>query len=292
MGEESYITSDPSAMERLDFRDIPLNLMEGLEAYSVGLIGVRLRSKPSVVAGLKGRSDRGIQRCGSGTLVRSGGRHFILTAAHCARELAEWDEIGLVLTSYPSSLTIPVSAATFIGESQSAERGPDLAFLPITPDKVAVIMASTSKIFWNLDRQEAEMLKEDPKFENGLWALMGTPDVYSVVHEPHTQELKLMAYSVAAGWPVTNGVFDYVHVPMPGTDSFRMFKGVSGGGLWQAEIERRQDGSLTLIGTPRLEGCAFYGFELQGKNCVVIRCHGRRSIYHHGLHSLRSEERV
>lgn len=279
------MTNDLSTREAIDPRDIPLDLMEGLYAYSVGLIGVRLRSKPPHSG--SGTLVKSVEQlCGSGTLVRSGDQHFVLTAAHCAKQLVKWDEIGLVLTSNPTAFTIPVSGATFIGEWRSEDWGPDLAFLPIPPDKVGGINAYTNKLFWNLDRHKAEMLKEGPKFQNGLWALLGMPDVYSIAHA-HTQELKLMAYSVNVVGPITSGEFDYVHVPMPGSEMPQTFKGVSGGGLWQAEIERRQDGSLALMGSPRLEGCAFYEIPLQA-NCVVIRCHGRRSIYHHGLGALRS----
>jgi hypothetical protein len=280
-------SSKPLSIQKQASGDVPLNLLSRFQAYAVGLIGVRRRNGPTH-GGTRTSIKTGDQRCGSGTLVRSNGRHFVLTAAHCARELAKWDDIGLVLTSSPSPFTIPVSSAVFIGEWASDELGPDLAFLPIPSDKLAVINDFTTKLFWNLDRHQAEMLKDNPEFGDGLWVLTGAPDVYSRVPKAHTQELRLMAYRLGSvGWPMTNGDFDYVHAPMLGQDMPNTFKGMSGGGLWRADIERHQDGSFASIGRLRLEGCAFYELPLEDR-CLVIRCHGRRSIYRHALASLQS----
>jgi hypothetical protein len=283
---ESNITSDPVIVEKVDSRDVPLDVLERFEAYSVGLIGVRRRSVPS------GRGPEEFiktaeRRCGCGTLVKTNDRHFILTAAHCARELAKWDDIG-VTTSSANNFTIPIGTPTFVGEWQSQEWGPDLAFLPIPPDKVGVINAYTSKVFFNLDKNQEKMLNTSPTLKNCVWVLIGTPDVYSVEHED-ALEVKLMAYRLGSvGWSMARGEFDYVHVPMLGSDLPPTFQGVSGGGLWRAEIERNPDGSFASIGDPKLEGCAFYEFALPDQNCLVVRCHGRRSIYQLGLDSLRS----
>lgn len=281
------MTSEPSDILRSESADVPLNLLESFQSYSVGLIGVRWRSNPST-SGTGTSIKTGEQRCGSGTLVRSDDRHFVLTAAHCARELAKWDEIGLVLTSYPTDFTIPLSKAIVVSESAAKEWGPDIAFFEIPPDNVAVVNNYTAKVFWNLDRHRAEMLSTDPKFNSGLWVLTGFPDVNSTVREANSQELKLMAYRLAnVGWPKTNGGFDYVHVPMLGNELPATFGGMSGGGLWRADIKRNRDGSFAGFENERLEGCAFLQLNLPDI-CLVIRCHGRRSIYHFGLSSLHS----
>ena len=77
------MTNKPN-MKTIDWREIPVELMEGLHDYSVGLIGVRNGGQAA--------------HCGSGTLVQSGGQHFILTAAHCAEaivnERKKWERIG------------------------------------------------------------------------------------------------------------------------------------------------------------------------------------------------------
>ena len=70
------------------------------------------------------------------------------------------------------------------------------------------------------------------------------------------------------------------------TSSF--FEGVSGGGLWQADVKRDTNGEYSLCQKPRLEGVAFYRTD-PVNDAIHIRFHGRRSIYKHALAVLRAE---
>lgn len=100
-------------------------------------------------------------------------------------------------------------------------------------------------------------------------------------------QLQLMGYKVRAMPPITRGEFDYVEIKIPlhSESALPTFQGVSGGGLWRAELMRATNGSLTIKGRHKLVGCAFYETEAKRKY-RYIRCHGWRSIYDKGLRSL------
>ena len=252
---------------------IPVDLMMDLPSYSVTLVGLRNENAPL--------------HCGVGTLVRFEEHHFILTAAHCAEPLAKCDQIGLPL-GRRYYLKLPVVHPIYVGKRASDEWGPDLAFLPVPPVEARNMMDVSNRRFYNLERHAREMLRGEPQIENGLWAIVGTPTFTSNLEDPNKLEFTKMTYSVGVEPPVMRGEFDYIEARA----DLRMdnvppnFKGVSGGGLWHAEVARLADGSLALIGEPKLEGCAFYETRPRGEY-VYIRCHGRHSIYEHALGLIR-----
>jgi hypothetical protein len=225
--------------------------------------------------------------CGTGTLVKSGNEHFILTAAHCAERLAEYDEIGLPIRFRGDPFLVQRMSPIYVGERKSNEWGPDLAFMPIHPVDVANINANSNKIFYDLDRYVPGILREEHKIDNSLWAVVGTPVVLSRLQDPKRLEFTLMAFKVGVESPITKESFDYIdiRVALDGKNALPTFEGVSGGGLWQAEVGRNEDGSLTLVGPRMLVGCAFYQTDPRGLY-RYIRCHGPRSIYKHGVPKL------
>jgi hypothetical protein len=86
--------------------------------------------------------------------------------------------------------------------------------------------------------------------------------------------------------------FDYVEVRvrLDSKNAIPTFQGLSGGGLWRAELRREKNGSLTLGGPHKLVGCAFYETAAKGKY-RDIRCHGWVSIYDKGLSKLENHTR-
>lgn len=265
--------------EAIQFGEIPEALMKGLHEYSVTLFGMPLKGDP-------------VHR-GTGTLVKSGNAHFILTAGHCAEKLVEHDAIGLPIRFGGCPFIIPRLDPIYIGEKKSDEWVPDLAFLPIHHVDVDRINANTGKTFYNLERYKDEILREEPKMDNSLWAVVGTPILLSRMNNPKELELHLMAYKVKVESPITNEEFDSIdiRVALDGKHALPTFQGVSGGGLWHAELHRNAVGSVVLAGPHRLVGCAFYETEAQGE-FRYIRCHGWRSIYEKGLAKLRTQESV
>lgn len=252
---------------------IPVELMKEFPSYSVTLVGLRRNSSPA--------------HCGSGTLVRLEDQHFILTAAHCAQALTKYDEIGLPIRRDKYPFILPVIEPIYIGERQSDEWGPDLAFLPIPHVKARDISNISNNLFYNLDRYREEMLGGEPKVGYGLWVVIGAPAFASNLEDSTKLEFTKMTYSGGAMPPITRGDYDYIEIraALDRKEVPPSFKGVSGGGLWHTEIGRKKDGTFIAMGKPKLEGCAFYETPPQDEY-VYIRCHGRRSIYKHGVSKL------
>jgi hypothetical protein len=164
--------------------------------------------------------------------------------------------------------------------------GPDLAFIPIHAIDVRALNAiSRDKVFYNLARHQSDILATRPRIADNIWALVGVPFRLSEVIEAEKQmQLQMMGYKVRVMPPFTRGEFDYVEVriPLASENVLPTFQGVSGGGLWRAELKRDRNGSLTINGHHMLVGCAFYETEAKRKY-RYIRCHGWRSIYDKGL---------
>jgi hypothetical protein len=252
---------------------LPPELMQGFPSRSVTLTGFRQNREPL--------------HCGSGTLVRLEDQHYILTASHCARVLADCDEIGLPIRRDKQPFMLPVLPPIYIGDRKSDEWGPDLAFLPIPSVKARGILNFSNYLFYDLGKYREEMLNGEPQVGHGLWVVVGAPVLESNLQDSSKLEFTKMTYSGGVMPPVMRGDFDYVEIraALGRKEVPAHFKGVSGGGLWHTEVGRKKDGTFVTVGKPRLEGCAFYETWPQGEY-VYIRCHGRRSIYEHGISKL------
>ena len=261
--------------KEIKFDEIPEELNGGIHDYSVILFGYQNPTTMPV-------------HSGSGTLVKSGEAYFILTARHCAERLVEYNRIGITLRPDGPPLPIQILNPIYIGERIDDAWGPDLAFIPIHPIDVNSINAISFKKFYNLNKYEADILREEPEIRNHLWAVVGSPALLNTVTPPRLMDLLLMGYKVRVTPPVIKDSFDYIdiRVSLDHKNALPSFQGLSGGGLWQAKIKRQGDGSIVLVGSHRLVGCAFYETEAQGKY-RYIRCHGWRSIYELGLPKLR-----
>ena len=257
------------------FEEIPNSLNEGVHDYSVVLFGY---DDPNSVPA----------HCGTGTLVKFRDDHYILTARHCAARLAEFKKIAIpVRPGHP--LFIESLPPVYIGESKDEAWGPDLAFIPIHAVDVRELNAiSRDKVFYNLLRHQSDILASHPRIAGNIWALVGVPHRLSETMETQKlMRLHMMGYKVRVMRPVTRGEFDYVEVriPLDSENALPTFQGVSGGGLWRAELKRDPNGSFTINGRHKLVGCAFY--ETEAKRMYrYIRCHGWRSIYDKGLSAL------
>lgn len=251
----------------------PVELMKEFPSCSVTIAGLRQSRDPA--------------HCGSGTLVQLEDQYYILTAAHCADVLVECDEIGLPIRRDKRPFILPVIEPIYIGEWKSIEWGPDLAFLPIPQVKARDIINYTKYLFYNLGRYRDEMLGGEPEIENALWVVIGAPACISNLEDPRNMEFKKMTYAGGAMPLVTREGFDYIEIraDLDLKEVPPDFGGVSGGGLWHTEVGRKQDGTFVTMGKPKLEGCAFLQTLPQGKY-RYIRCHGRRSIYEHGVSKL------
>ena len=153
----------------------------------------------------------------------------------------------------------------YVGKRKDKPWGPDLAFIPIHAVDVRALNAiSRDKVFYNLGKNQSDILASRPRIADNIWALVGSPYRLSTINESEKQmQLHLMGYKVRATPPMTRGEFDYVEIriPLDSENALPTFKGVSGGSLWRAELKHDQNGSLTISSSHKLVGCAFYETE-------------------------------
>lgn len=263
--------------------DFVYQVRQLLLKYSTPLVGVR---QPDFYA-----------HCGSGTLVQSSGQHYVMTAGHCVERIfaknskgEECEEIGLsIIEDRPHPFSIPMLPPIKVDPPKEfGEWGPDLAFLPIPPSKVAEI--SAFKSFLNLDLRRERMLQGKPETGRGLWAVVGAPMSRFSLVDDHKLEFGVGVHFCAIEKLHETASYDYLDiVPWDVEDATTTYQGISGGGLWQIDVGRSADGIFHMgppsLSPPALEGCAFYE-AVANDGRLFIRCHGRRSIYGHGMAAL------
>ena len=231
------------------------------------------------------KSEPQLRFIGSGTLVEIQGTYHILTAAHVWREAKDAEQIGLVLTTYPSAFVMPRAAisAKQLWNRETPEWGPDLALLELSRPFVSTIAASKS--FLNLALHRATLAAHPPATEKGLWAVTGMVGQFSgVQYLPETRTIEATAQAEAVCSLVHQthwrDGYDYLDLSakfeLSGVPA--SFHGVSGGGLWEVGLSMGKSGTLSWNGSRHFRGVAFWQSEPSDGRCV-IRCHGPRSIF-------------
>lgn len=240
------------------------------------------------------RTPRGLDRipAGTGTLVSYLDRRYVLTAHHVWHKLlSKADYVGIFVKPSAGLYQIerrfldPIVVGRYI--PGHAERGPDLALIPLGPPDISRLEAN--KVFYSLDIREKRLQKAAPKYNFGLWFVVGAPAELNEV-TPHGICLAIRAYgSVLRASYIRNG-FDYFDFSLDHPDRPTMpssFAGLSGGGLWHVHLSpSRSTGKISIRGKPTLEGVIFYE-EFEARGIGFIRCHGRRSLYRKLLSTLK-----
>jgi len=256
--------------------DVPQEVLDGivrnqLGQFSVGLLGVKNEGgQPS------------LQLCGSGTLVSAGGAHFILTAAHVWwKKLRYFDHLALTLKErdfHEFLIRSSFISAHALSPAEDEMWGPDLCFLRIPPSCIGTIEAY--RTFYNLSMRREFALEHEVDPGAGLWVLMGIPETESVFTNTQA-DLKFFGAIFTIEDVHQRANWDYLDLGINlSKNPPSSFGGMSGGGLWQIDIERYEDKDGTLLWRPgaALEGVAFYQSKpANGRR--FIRCHGRRSLY-------------
>lgn len=233
--------------------------------------------------------EKRVSPCGSGTLVRRGGIHGILTAAHVVHELRDKDEVALFLTKGRGLFTFDRGTPIFSEcvDARFSEEGPDIGFIQIPNAKVGTIGAVKS--FVNLDNQAAKIEGGQPDLDGSLWCATGFP-VAMGDQKPdgeflHTTLFGLVSLGIVDGYEERDR-FDYysVGVELNADDSLpTSYAGMSGGGLWQITIRRNGDEIEPV--DKYLSGVVYYQTEIKD-DFRFIKCHGRKSIYEYVLPEL------
>ena len=224
---------------------------------------------------------------GSGTLVSVGARRFILTAAHVWDELIRAERMHLPLYDGPS-FSIPIDRIRPSVLHGGGEWGPDVALLELAESDASTI--SARKSFVNLVQQKGTLPPDPANPRDCLWAVYGMIGEHSHVdaqaateHRPKTVTASLRGgayFSVVRatheyqGWDYLDlgAKLDLSGVPLS-------FGGLSGGGLWQIDLNRMKDESVKWAGKRYLRGVAFWQSGVAGER-RLIRCHGPRSLFH------------
>jgi hypothetical protein len=218
--------------------------------------------------------DERLSFVGTGTFVKFGGSHYLLTAGHVWERLSKARGIGITLKeNLDHSYPIEVNGLIPFGPAKPQawnEWGPDLVFLKIPPNHVGGIEAVKS--FYALDRARKKITQDGLE----VFILMGTPGEFGKFTDQHA-EVDINGLFAAFAEPYEHGDYDFLDlvedVTLPGVP--KHFGGVSGGGVWRVQLFEKSDGEVDWVWF--LEAVAFY--EIPRKdNRMTIRCHGQRSI--------------
>ncbi|MBB6064992.1 hypothetical protein [Pseudoxanthomonas broegbernensis] len=257
-----------------------------IAGFSVGITGIDIRDNKEVA-----------YQSGSGTLVNLDGALCIVTADHVIEDIMRRDRIGL-LTDWHGGLRRCVFDRNHLrfvrlGRGDVVADGPDLGAILLPDSGEAIASLKSHKVFYDLGQRVARFSTGYLPLEEGVWMPCGVLGEGSHAlpstggFDTVTGHWGMVGIAPAPDETLRDG-FDYLELrgrpgvdpDMPGT-----FGGASGGGLWQARIARRADGSLALQEVI-LSGVIFY--ETAVKDGVRgLRCHGRASVHERLVSAIR-----
>ncbi len=236
------------------------------------------------------RPDRRIELVGSGTLVRIGNRHAVLTAAHVVEDLPREGRIGVLYQPSFQHSSIDRTALTVVKLPRGDDPaiGPDLAAVLIHEPVAASIRAA--RRFFDLAAYRESMLTSPEPDHLTPWATNGffeesiksrrIPE--AIVTEFHNTTL----LGLIDRRPDVAG-FDYFEIPVSLTNRTNVpdkLNGLSGGGLWQVPLIGKGD-EIRIKEPPKLSGVVFYQLPHTSTD-FRVRCHGRNSVYLHAYDAI------
>lgn len=270
------------AIERMPIASFPDALydeaIEKIARFSVGLIGIHVRDHTEVA-----------WQSGSGTLVDLDGTLCIITADHVIEDVLHGQRIGLLI-DWNGGLRrcmLDRNHLQFVrlARGPTQDVGPDLGAILLPRNGEAVATLHAHKAFYNLRKRTEQFATGYPSPTEGVWIPCGVLAEGSQALPPSRG-----FESVTGHWGMfgiansptetLRGDFDYLDLrgrPRIDPDMPGSFRGASGGGLWQARIARKLDGSLELREVV-LSGIIFYETDVEN-DIRGLRCHGRASLH-------------
>jgi len=254
----------------------------------------RLHTHSTALMRLTGRSgpEHDPLYIGSGTFVSIDEVDGILTARHVADKLDGPFHLGLAVAREGEEHRFMIDRDSLsiydIAPKESQEFGPDISFVVLSDwDDVGTIRASRS--FHQLATDREEMLMSPPDPDIGIWFVCGGPGELVKVDASQAGlrgAMSITNYCYAGGVDTgyEKGGFDYFDFPLSNGDSkdlLRTYEGVSGGGLWQVTV-RRKEGRGLIPGRFLYSGLVFWQ-DVRSDGIRFLRCHGRRSVYNRVL---------
>jgi hypothetical protein len=239
------------------------------------------------------KSERAVP-AGSGTLVKVGSVHGILTAAHVFREdnLPEGEDVALILSSESPSrerrMAIKMQrrdTVLFGGKDDTSLVGPDLGFLRIFPP-VPGSLEALGCTFYNLKKWANDVLLDRAPAENSVDTVIGiVAERVRIVEDKDKPTATIFEMHFCGGSSdPTRLVSDYDLIDFQAINDLdpdyklpSNYQGTSGGALWRLYFDMKGEEPSIIAG--RLRGVPFRQSDATADGKRVLTCHGPKSIY-------------
>jgi hypothetical protein len=237
---------------------------------------------------------------GSGTFIKCGEIHGILTAHHVIHnpndrrrrfdfKSGSDQKLMLGITNIAHRFEIEMRLLTYvdIGVPSNDYSGPDLSVIVIPNSMPQLAEIRARKRFYDISTRQEEHLAAALE-DIGFWVVIGYPSCEEAIEGPsHGFDYVIKSVGITACTSLSareeDGDFDFLRLGVRRTnteDQTADFRGVSGGGVWRLPLEKRYSDppSKARFGSEVLAGVAFYQTAIVD-NCCEIRSHAGKSIY-------------
>ncbi|MFY9830667.1 MAG: hypothetical protein WCD75_02625 [Rhodoplanes sp.] len=227
------------------------------------------------------------ESAGSGSLISVGPIKGILTAAHVLEHLPDQGDVGLVWYIGPPprfrrpTINMQQTQKLLVGGEASGPSGPDLGFLRLPPQSVAMLEAVLS--FYNLSKRRDDVLANKAPAPSSVDAIVGMISQLTEDVDAEQRQVRLKRFTAIFG-PGTSGAmveansndtFDFEVTPDSDFEVPSSFGGASGGAVWRFYVSENE-GAASVVDS-RLVGVPFFETPRDGK--MIISCQGPKSIY-------------
>ncbi|MBR0825596.1 hypothetical protein JQ596_08605 [Bradyrhizobium manausense] len=251
------------------------SVSDAMAAYTIGFVKLEVHNRIEDAVG-----------AGSGTLVRVGKVHGILTAAHVLTHLPDGGEVGIVeyrgQTIHYRKRTIEMANTIKImlrGDAFGPD-GPDLGFLRLPADSVGWFEAIGS--FYNLLKHRSDAAGPAPS-PDSTDAVVGMIDerTKDLPAERPRERRKgfeaLFSNGTISGERAVGGydLFEFAPTDYPDFKLPDDYQGTSGGAVWRIYL-KVNDEKPEIAGV-RLWGVPYY--QTTKEEGLVLTCHGMAGVY-------------
>jgi hypothetical protein len=277
----------PSRRTKIPARDLPTAICGEIDQFLMDF------STPLILDGVP---------AGSGTFIKCGTLHGILTAYHVVHNpkyksrvfdfsAKSAQQLGLTVTNRRShAFAIPMSylSCVDIGKPRQKDSGPDLSVIILPEVRARDIAFRKSFTDISLKRRE-RMAKCDAA--DGGWCAIGFPQQYTRPHESSDATRRVTyipSLTLYTGKPRKSDEFGFdflrlnvTHSQMHGNvDPPLSYGGMSGGGVWKVRV--RKD-AKTSVWSLDVRGTILAGVivcqRFVKNRPKSLQCHGWKSIY-------------
>lgn len=232
---------------------------------------------------------------GSGTFIRCGEMHGILTAHHVPHNAKDHSKkfdcspgskqsLGIIVADFAHRFEIKMQYLEVldVGVPESEESGPDISVVILPNTNLGEIKAR--KAFYDIAfKRDLKLAKAIT--DEGLWVVCGVPAEFQKEEFTSSGFDKVIVLPGICGCTgvekrFERGSFDYVDVGVKYTSTNNQphsFGGCSGGGLWKTQLTEKADAKI-ICGEPVLAGVLFYQSPTEN-NFKHIRAHGGKTVY-------------